>query len=311
MKVDLNKAVKIIRSGGVVGIPTETVYGLAADAFNLKAVEKTFSLKGRPLDNPLIVHICSMDQLKKLVIDIPEATYPIANAFWPGPLTLVLKKNPRVPDAVTGGLKTVAVRMPDHSLTLELIRQTGPLTAPSGNRSGKPSPTRADHLYQDYKGELPVLDGDTCTIGLESTVLDLTLTPPVILRPGAIDPADIFNKTAIQVTQFNPEKQGSKKSPGTRYTHYKPNAKVEWMKTVPLNFLPDTYYIFHSIHPDVEKENVIRYHGNFEKLGQNLYDHFRTADHLSYNKIQIEPLPVADKKNLVNALSDRITKAIG
>ncbi len=311
MKIDLSKAVCIIQSGHVVGIPTETVYGLAADAFNLDAVEKTFRLKGRPSDNPLIVHICSTDQLKMLAIDIPESAYQIAEQFWPGPLTLVLNKNHRVPDVVTGGLKTVAVRMPDHPLTLELIRQTGPLTAPSGNRSGQPSPTKASHLHEDYKGELPVLDGGISTIGLESTVLDLTLSPPAILRPGAIDPAEIFRKTGIQVTQISSGSSASLKSPGTRYTHYKPNAIVEWIDTIPATFLPDIYYIYHTMNPGIKKRNVISYQGNFEKLAQNLYDHFRTADHLSYRKVQIECLPPSEKSHLIGALSDRISKAIG
>lgn len=310
MMIDLKTAVNTIQSGKVVAIPTETVYGLAADAFNLAAVEKTFELKGRPADNPLIVHICSTDQLELLAGRVPQIAYRLADVYWPGPLTLVLDKLPQVPDVVTGGLKTVAVRMPDHPLTLELIRQTGPLTAPSGNKSGKPSPTKASHLLDDYGGNLPILDGGSCTIGLESTVLDLTQKTPKILRPGAIDAADIFQKTGIRVEEHSSNQTDRTKSPGTRYTHYKPNAQVEWIKTIPTSLDPDCYYIFHSTKLTSSGPNIIHYHENFEKLAQNLYDHFRTADHLSYQKIRIEILPSPQNNHLIAALSDRISKAI-
>lgn len=311
MMINLITAVKAIQAGDVVAIPTETVYGLAADAFNLTAVEKTFELKGRPSDNPLIVHICSSDQLELLADQVPQIAYRLADSFWPGPLTLVLNKLPRVPDVVTGGLKTVAVRMPDHPLALELIKQTGPLTAPSGNKSGKPSPTKASHLIDDYGGKLPILDGGTCTIGLESTVLDLTQKTPKILRPGAIDAADIFQKTGIQVDEHATKPHDQIKSPGTRYSHYKPNAKVEWIETIPASFNSDCYYILHSTTPTVSGPNIIHYHGNFEKLAQNLYDHFRTADHHSYQNIRIEILPSSQNSYLIDALFDRISKAIG
>ncbi len=311
MIISLKRAIEFIQSGDVIGIPTETVYGLAADAFNLTAVEKTFKLKGRPADNPLIVHIDSIDQLSLLAADIPESAIQLANCFWPGPLTLVLPKKSSVPDIVTGGLQTVAVRMPNHPVALELIRQTGPLTAPSGNKSGRPSPTKASHLLDDYSGLLPVLDGGNCTIGLESTVLDLTGETPKILRPGAIDPINIHQKTDLQVLEYSKNQCDHHKSPGTRYTHYKPSAKVEWIESLPLSFYPDTYYIFHTMEPSETGQNIHHYNGDFNKLAQNLYDLFRTADHLSFQKIQIERLPAHQKNPLFAALSDRISKAIG
>jgi L-threonylcarbamoyladenylate synthase len=174
MDRSFQKAVELIRAGDVVAIPTETVYGLAADAFNISAVKKTFEVKGRPPDNPLIVHISRTEQLDEIADEIPEDAFKLAETFWPGPLTLVLKKKPIVPDIVTGGLNTVAVRMPDHPLTRKLIEQTGPLTAPSANRSGRPSPTRPEHIREDFGSTVHILEGGSAKLGLESTVLDMS-----------------------------------------------------------------------------------------------------------------------------------------
>tara|TARA_R100001143_G_C3361367_1_gene137133 strand:+ start:76442 stop:77383 length:942 start_codon:yes stop_codon:yes gene_type:complete len=307
-----SEAAEIIKNGGVVAIPTETVYGLAADAFNIQAVLKTFEAKGRPADNPLIVHISNLEQLKKVAVNIPESAFLLANSFWPGPLTLVLQKHFNVPDIVTGGLPTVAVRMPDHSLALEVIQLAGPVTAPSANRSGTPSPTRAEHVQHDYQNSIPVLDGGISRIGIESTVLDLTDEKPIILRPGAVIAEIIKEKTGISVFDLeNSDSRNRTKSPGTRYTHYKPVATVEWLEPESKNIESKTYYIFHSDLDIQPAPNSFHYRGDFDSMARDLYDHFRTADHLSCTHIKIEPLPNLNKSQILPALMDRISKAIG
>ncbi len=307
-----SKAAEIIKNGEIVAIPTETVYGLAADAFNIQAVLKTFEAKGRPADNPLIIHISNLDQLKRIAINLPEIALTLANSFWPGPLTLVLQKHSNVPDIVTGGLPTVAVRMPDHPLTLEMIHLSGPVTAPSANRSGNPSPTRAEHVQNDYQNSVPVLNGGISRIGIESTVLDLTGDQPVILRPGAITAEIIKNKTGISVSVLeNRDNKNRTKSPGTRYTHYKPVATVEWLESETKINDTNTYYIFHSDLIFKPAPNIFYYKGDFDSMARDLYDHFRTADHLSFSHIKIEPLPDLNVSPLIHALIDRISKARG
>jgi len=311
MIVSLEQAVELIKSGGVAAIPTETVYGLAADAFQIHAVKETFRLKGRPADNPLIVHISRLQHAEELAQNIPDAAYMLADIFWPGPLTLVLHKKNIVPDIVTGGLNTVAVRMPDHPLTLSLIDQTGPVTAPSANRSGSPSPTRARHVLDDYYGELAVLDGGHSKIGLESTVLDMSGEAPAILRPGYVTAAMIKEKSGISVSQESRKDVKTTRSPGTRYTHYKPKASVEWLDDLPKQLNSKTYYLLHSKKWDEPAKNIHSYYGDFSALAHDLYDHFRTADHLACSQIAIESLPENSSHPIIFALKDRIDKAIG
>ena len=311
MIVTLQKAVELIRSGEVVAFPTETVYGLGADAKNVQAVRKTFSVKGRPPDNPLIVHISDIDHVNELATDIPPIFFTLANHFWPGPLTLVLKKHTSVPDVVTGGLSTVAIRMPNHTLALGLIRQTGPLTAPSANRSGKPSPTKPEHIIEDYAGQLPVLDGGSSAIGLESTVLDLTSELPCILRPGAISAEMIQNIVNVEVQELTGHSEtSSPKSPGVKYTHYKPQAAVNWLFSVPSEFDSNIFYILHSAIPGSKPVNVFSCDGNFNLLAKSLYDFFRTADHLGHSQILIEALPKSTLHPLIAPLKNRISKAV-
>lgn len=312
MIVSLHEAVNLIRAGRIVAIPTETVYGLAADAKNLSAIHKTFETKGRPPDNPFIVHISDIEQADGLAREIPEEFYSLAKTFWPGPLTLILHKKATVPDVVTGGLDTVAIRMPNHPLALKLIRQTGPLTAPSANPSGKPSPTRAVHVLYDYENAVPVLDGGPTRIGLESTVLNLTSPEPEILRPGAVTASMIEKVIDKKVHIVSVSDTASRaKSPGTRYTHYKPNAEIVLLDSVPSQFDPEGYYILHSASAEINAINVHSYPGDFSGLATDLYDHFRTADHLGYPKIYIESIPDADKHPLIQALNNRIRKAAG
>ncbi|MEX0649177.1 MAG: L-threonylcarbamoyladenylate synthase [Balneolaceae bacterium] len=310
MMISVQKAAEIIKNGDVAAFPTETVYGLGADAQNISAVKKTFIVKGRPSDNPLIVHISRVEQVHSLAVEIPPEFFMLAEAFWPGPLTIVLKKQRRVPDIVTGGLKTVAIRMPDHPLALELIELTGPLTAPSANPSGKPSPTQAEHADLDYSGKIGVLDGGPTQIGIESTVLDLSSGRPEILRPGAVTAGMIENIINKKVTEATGRNSTHLKSPGTRYTHYKPDASVQWLDKVPVRYDPEIYYILHSGPSPGKERNIHSYHNNFEGLARDLYDHFRTADHLGYQIIQIQVLPDESHHPLIKALQNRISKAL-
>ncbi|MEX0894887.1 MAG: L-threonylcarbamoyladenylate synthase, partial [Balneolaceae bacterium] len=168
----IHEAVALIQRGEVVAFPTETVYGLGADAHNPEAIQKIFKVKGRPADNPLIIHLANLQEVAEFALEVPKPARQLMEKCWPGPLTLIFKKKPGVPDTATAGLPTVALRIPDHPVALELLRQTGPLAAPSANRSGSPSPTKAEHVRRDFGDDFPVLDGGMSNIGLESTVLD-------------------------------------------------------------------------------------------------------------------------------------------
>ena len=313
MKVTLEQAVNLIKNGETVAIPTETVYGLAADAFNINAVKKIFDQKGRPAENPLIVHISNLGQLQSLVSEFPADAKRLTDKFWPGPLSIVLKKKKRVPDIVTGGLDTVAIRMPNHSETLALIEQTGPLTAPSANKSGRPSPTKPAHVEEDFGSEMPILDGGPTKLGLESTVLDLSSDRITILRPGYVDSwmiEKLFQKEVHTLDTF--DYSSAKKSPGTRFTHYKPKAEVLWLES-PISEMDDSdqYYLIHSKNKTVsESKNLYAYNGDYENFAHDLYDHFRTADHLSCSRIYIEPFDDRANHPLIDALKDRIGKAI-
>ena len=186
----LERAAAIIRDGGLVAFPTETVYGLGADALSAEASKKIYAAKGRPSDNPLIVHVAEFSDMEKIAQEMPEEAKKLADAFWPGPLTMIVRKNDRVPYETTGGMDTVAVRMPNHPVALELIRRSGGyIAAPSAKTSGKPSPTLAEHVAFDMDGRIPmILDGGPVGIGIESTIVDLTEDIPMILRPGYITP---------------------------------------------------------------------------------------------------------------------------
>ena len=229
----LAEAGRLIRAGALVGFATETVYGLGADAFNAQAVKKIFLAKNRPGDNPLIVHIAKYAQLDELVEGtLPDAATRLADAYWPGPMTIVLKKSNRVPDCVSPGMDTVGVRMPDHPLALALIESAGtPIAAPSANRSGRPSPTTAEHVLADMNGRIAlILDGGACDVGLESTVIDVTCDPVRILRPGAITPEmvmDVLGAVEVDGSVLRPPVDGERvRSPGMKYKHYAPNGRL-------------------------------------------------------------------------------------
>ncbi|MCD7947371.1 MAG: threonylcarbamoyl-AMP synthase [Oscillospiraceae bacterium] len=236
---ELAAAADILRGGGVLAIPTETVYGLAADGFQPQAVEKIFEAKGRPQDNPLILHIPDPDWLGRCCAEIPDVAYTLAARFWPGPLTLILKRRADVPDVVTGGLGTVGVRCPDHPLARALIlRADTPLAAPSANRSGRPSPTTAAHVLEDLGGRIDgVLDGGACSVGVESTILDLTVSPPCLLRPGGVSLEalrDCIGAITVDDAVYRPMEEGEHpRAPGMQYRHYAPVAPVTVVRGPP------------------------------------------------------------------------------
>ncbi len=231
-KQDIATAGKLLKDGELVAIPTETVYGLAADALNGEAVANIFKAKGRPMDNPLIVHIADLSQVDDLVAFVPPVLEDLAKAFWPGPLTVILEKSDLIPDEVSAGLDTVAIRMPSHPVARAIIKAAGtPLAAPSANTSGMPSPTTAAHVLHDMDGKISaVVDGGPCEVGVESTVLTLCTRVPRILRPGRVTPEDLFDVLGdvdVDDAVLGQLAEGAvAASPGMKYKHYSPKAEV-------------------------------------------------------------------------------------
>lgn len=229
----LRKAGEIIREGGLVAFPTETVYGLGADALNAEAAAKIYAAKGRPSDNPLIVHIHDISQVYEIAEEVPDEAKAVMEKFWPGPLTIILNKKSCVPDGTTGGLHTVAIRMPSHPIARDFIRESGRMiAAPSANTSGRPSPTLASHVYEDMQGRIPlILDGGAVGIGIESTIIDMSTGIPTILRPGYIT-KDMLEEVLPEV-KIDPAVSGRTmkkdvvaKAPGMKYRHYAPKADL-------------------------------------------------------------------------------------
>ena len=228
----LPQAARIIRSGGLLGIPTETVYGLGANGLDESAVHAIFKAKGRPQDNPLILHIPDSGWLERYCADVPDTAYRLAKRFWPGPLTIVLKRRPNVPDAVTAGLPTVGMRCPDCAVTRAIIAAAGvPVAAPSGNTSGRPSPTTAAAMLEDMDGKIDaIVDAGPCAVGVESTIIDLTLSPPRLLRPGGVTLEQLreaLGTVAVDeaVTRLMSTSE-KPRAPGMKYRHYAPKAPV-------------------------------------------------------------------------------------
>lgn len=309
--MNIEEAARMLKAGEVVAFPTETVYGLGADANNSDAVKKIFKIKGRPDDNPLIVHLCEISQVDEFASTVPEPAEKLMKRCWPGPLTLVFPKKSRVLDTVTSGLPTVALRIPDHSIALELIRKTGPLAAPSANRSGRPSPTKAEHISRDFGPDFPVLDGGESNVGLESTVLDLSDTPYSILRPGKYTADQLSAISGANVTHevSGPEKP---RSPGVKYTHYKPEAVVQWLDNPADRNRDNPLLITHTDTTAAEGvAHHVHFNGDYELMARQLYDLFRTADYRKLSSIVIEPLPENEVHPLIAALRNRIEKAIG
>ncbi len=231
-QASLSLAASLLKDGRLVAFPTETVYGLGANALDRNAVLSVFAAKGRPADNPLIVHIYDRAQLPDLCT-VQEKAVPLMDSFWPGPLTILFEKSEKVPDEVTAGLSTVAIRMPSHPVAIDLLKVSGlPVAAPSANSSGRPSPTTASHVFEDMNGKIPlILDGGSCEVGLESTVLDLCHGQPTILRPGGITKemleSVLHENIMLAGSVLRPLAPDEKAlSPGMRYKHYAPRASV-------------------------------------------------------------------------------------
>lgn len=330
-------AAALIRQGELVAFPTETVYGLGADALRPEASRKIYAAKGRPSDNPLIVHICKYEELLSIAREVPEQAKKLSEAFWPGPLTMVVWKNEKVPYETTGGMDTVAVRMPNHAVALKLIEESGCLiAAPSANTSGKPSPTEASHVALDMDGKIPViLDGGPVGIGIESTIVDLTEKQPMILRPGyitkemleevlgeevLIDPGIL----AMDVTDSDSSGQ-KPKAPGMKYKHYAPKADlvlVEGETEAVIEKINELVYKKQEkglkvgiIATDETKE---RYQGDFvvsigaradeDAIAQHLYKILREFDDLNVDAIYSESFATP---RIGQAIMNRLLKAAG
>ncbi len=278
---DVARALELLKSGEVIGFPTETVYGLAAPIFSKATVEKIFKIKRRPLDNPLIAHISDMQQLEAIVSSIPEGFYPLSEAFFPGPLTVILPAHPSVPKEVTAGLSTIGVRMPSHPLALELIAALGePIVAPSANHSGRPSATSAQHVINDFEGELvAVLDGGVCPIGVESTVLSLVDPDhPILYRPGGVtrlEIEEVLGKKVALSTHLR-TKDDIPLSPGLKYRHYAPMAQV---------------IIFHTL--DEMREHALRENKKSLILSSDessIPDHYILSRHTLFHLLRLADL---------------------
>lgn len=328
---DLMEAAEIIRAGGLVAFPTETVYGLGANALDEEAAKKIYAAKGRPSDNPLIAHISCMEELEPLVSRIPEAGRKLAEAYWPGPLTMVFPKSSVVPYGTTGGLDTVAVRMPSDPVARRLIALAGvPIAAPSANTSGRPSPTTAQHVWQDMNGKIEmILDGGPVGIGVESTIVDVSGQVPTLLRPGAVT-MEMLRETAGRV-EIDPAIQGPPregvrpKAPGMKYRHYAPHADLLLVEGEldsvigRINFLAKEKlgqkYRVGVICTD-ETRNRYRY-GEIRSVGQrskeetiahNLFAVLREFDDLEVDYIYSESF---SSEHLGQAIMNRLTKAAG
>ena len=319
------EAAEIIRRGGLLGIPTETVYGLGADALNEEAVGHIFEAKGRPQDNPLIIHVPSADWLERYCRDVPETAYALAEKFWPGPLTMILPRREMVPLRTTGGLETVGVRCPDHPVTLAIIEAADvPVAAPSGNTSGRPSPTTAAHMIEDMNGKIDgIVDGGPCTVGVESTIIDLTVQPPRLLRPGGLPLEaleEVLGEVAVDKAVTGKLAAGEKpRAPGMKYRHYAPHAPVTVVTGQPYRsaeyikehlggndgvicfdeFAPlFAGHIIHCLGPTEDKHEQAR----------RVFDALRTFDETAVSAIYAQ---CPDESGLGLAVGNRLKKAAG
>jgi L-threonylcarbamoyladenylate synthase len=321
----IQEAAKILKENEVVAFPTETVYGLGANARSDEAVAKIFEAKGRPSDNPLIVHIATTDQLTNIAVEIPEVVDVLVKHFWPGPLTLVLrKKDDSVSEMVTPGVQTVAVRMPDHPIALALLKAADlPLAAPSANLSGKPSPTSAKHVFDDLQGRISgIIDGGTTGVGLESTVVDCTGEIPVILRPGGVTKEQLEEVIGVvRIDRALLEEGQAPKSPGMKYTHYAPKAPLFVVEGSPqfLQSLVDKQkdqgfkvgILTTEENKDIYKADVVLACGdrtNLPSVASKLYDVLRTFDDKKVDLIYSEAFPY---DGVGQAIMNRLIKAAG
>lgn len=316
----MDEAVRLLQEGEVVAMPTETVYGLAGDATNEAAVRRIFAAKGRPSDNPLIVHVASVEQAHQFVTHIPDVAARLMEAFWPGALTIILESNGTASTLVTAGLDTIGLRMPDHPLALQLIEATGlGLAAPSANRSGKPSPTSSAHVAYDLSGRIAaIVDGGETGIGVESTVIDCTMTPPAILRPGGVTREQV--ESVIGPVTLDPAlsmKDVTPKAPGMKYTHYAPEATLSVVEG-DLSFLQQ---LIDDARQTGHKTGVLLFDGedvdadvrcslgnSMETAAQRLYDCLRRFDQTTVDQIFVRDL---SEEGVGLAVRNRLHKAAG
>ncbi len=328
-------AAGVIRGGGLVVFPTETVYGLGASAFDSRAVERIYAVKGRPLDNPVIVHICDLGQLELVASRVPEEAYRLVERLWPGPLTILLPRSPKVPNVVTAGLDTVAVRMPAHPVALELIRSAGvPIAAPSANLSGKPSPTRGEHVIEDLYSKVEViLDAGETLYGVESTIINLLSDPPILLRPGAypVEEVERILGRSVVVPEFARGLGEAERAlaPGMKHRHYAPDTplilvetdsydepqhlveavrrlileyKMRGLKVAVISYT-ETYRYYEGL---VDKVLVMGSRGNVYEVARNLFATLRAIDKLGVDVAVVEGV---EERGLGLAVMNRLRRA--
>lgn len=325
----IRKAGDIIRAGGLVAFPTETVYGLGGDACNSGASEAIYAAKGRPSDNPLIVHICDYSQLEEISRDLPPEARQLSDAFWPGPMTLIVNKNEVIPHETTGGLDTVAVRFPSHPVANALIRESGcMIAAPSANTSGRPSPTKAEHVIDDLNGKIDaIIDGGPVQIGLESTIVDLTEEVPTILRPGYINKSML--EKVVGTVRVDPGILGTEnvhvrpKAPGMRYKHYAPKGDLKIVSGEPERVISRINELAaagtaegHRVGIIATAETQDRYSNAYVvsigdredeyEIAHNLFDVLRKMDDCGADIIYSEEFSTP---NIGNAIMNRLLKA--
>ena len=313
---NIAKAAEILRNGGLVGIPTETVYGLAANALDGKAVAKIFAAKGRPADNPLIVHISDFSEIERfnLVREIPETAKRLAQRFWPGPLTMIMKKSDVIPDEVSAGLDTVAIRFPSHPTAQKIIRRSGvPLAAPSANLSGSPSPTTALHVMSDLNGRIDaVVDGGMSDVGLESTVITLAEKTPRVLRPGGItleQLRSVLGEVELDNAVLHQLEKGAKaSSPGMKYKHYAPKAKVRLIEGDDNEFMAKAKKLGLEARENGVKVAMLDYGNDPGKAAHRLFAELRELDRQGYELILIRTL---EQRGFGFSVMNRMLKSAG
>lgn len=326
----VRKAGEILRNGGLVAFPTETVYGLGANALDEKAAARIYAAKGRPSDNPLIVHITRREALGRIVTEVPEAAERLMDAFWPGPMTLIFQKSPEVPYGTTGGLDTVAVRMPSHPVARAVIEAGGGyIAAPSANTSGRPSPTKASHVAEDLMGKVDmILDGGEVEIGLESTIVDVSVAEPVILRPGYISLEmlqGVVGKVSVDQALLRDDAGIRPKAPGMKYKHYAPKADLKIVEGSEEAVAARINELIRQgrekgkrIGVIAAKESAYRYQGGIVKtvgsreedlsIAQHLFGILREFDTLGVSEIYSESF---DTPRMGQAIMNRLMKAAG
>ena len=318
-------AAKILREGGLLAIPTETVYGLGANALDAEAVRRIFEAKGRPQDNPLIIHVTGQQWLARYCEDVPPLAYVLARKFWPGPLTMILKRKPVIPDQTTAGLDTVGVRCPNHPVTLAIIREAGvPIAAPSANTSGRPSCTTAQDVLEDMDGKIAgVVDGGPCAVGVESTILDLTCDPPRLLRPGGLPLEELerlIGKIEVDKAVTGMLGEGEKpRAPGMKYRHYAPKAPVTVVTGKPEKSAqiivqrvgPTSGVICFDEYAHLFPQQVVQTLGpasDKQTQAQRVFDALRSFDGSAVTEIYAQ---CPDNRGLGLAIGNRLKKAAG